>query len=79
MPSELVTEWLDQIKKGQATKKKWRDTFRVDDLDAYWEGQQQPSWWPQETFICINLIFANVKTQLDGFKSVTDPTTGPTS
>ena len=71
MSTDLVTEWLDQIKKGQATKKKWRDTFRVDDLDKYWEGYQQPNWWPQDTFITINLIFANVKTQLDGFKSVT--------
>ena len=71
MPSELVTEWLDKIKCGQATKKKWRDTFRVDDLDKYWEGYQQPSWWPQETFITINLIFANVKTQLDSFKTIT--------
>lgn len=71
MKEDLVRDWFEKIRKGQATKKKWRDTFRVDDLDKYWEGHQRPEWWPQETFLTINLIFANIKTQLDGFRSVT--------
>lgn len=71
MRNELVQIWEDNINKGKTTKKKWRDSFRVDDLDKYWEGVQQPNWWPDNNFIVINLIFANIKTQLDGFRSVT--------
>ena len=71
MTDELVSIWTDNLNKGKATKKKWRDSFRVDDLDKYWEGVQQPNWWPDDNFIVINLIFANIKTQLDGFRSVT--------
>lgn len=62
----LVKKWRHRIEVGQAAKKKWKEDFRVDDLDRYWEGAQTPASWNGREFLSINLMFANVKSQLDG-------------
>ena len=55
--SRKVKKWVDIIEKGKKTKKVWSDSFRVDQLDKYYEGFQRPSWWPdnKESFMVINL------------------------
>lgn len=64
---DLLDRWKYNIEEiGLPTKKKWRTDFRVDELDAYWEGFQTPKSWTGTTFLTINLIYANVKSQLDG-------------
>lgn len=74
-PTQKETELIDKFKrwltKAEAAHKKWRETFRVDDLDRYWEGDQQPTWWNEDFFCAINLIFANVQRQLDNITTVT--------
>ena len=68
---ELVDNFRQWLQKADAAHKKWRDTFRVEDLDKYWEGDQQPSWWNEDFFCPINLVFANIQRQLDNFTTVT--------
>ena len=65
LPTKLVHKWQARIDEGKVAQKKWSDTFRIADLDKYYEGHQKPSWWVDEQFIPINLIFSNVQTQLD--------------
>lgn len=62
---DLYHIWRNRLDIGLAFQKKWKQDFRVEDLDAYWEGFQKPASWTGE-FIPINLMYANVKSQLDG-------------
>ena len=68
--SRLVRKWTDKIEKGKRAKKTWSNTFRIPDLDKYWEGFQRPSWWQENTFIPLNLIYANIKSQVDSLASI---------
>lgn len=63
---ELYDLWKYRIDVGKSFRKRWEEDFRIDDLDKYWEGFQRPSWWRGD-FFSVNLIYANVKSQLDGF------------
>lgn len=63
--NDTYYQWKNRIDIGLAFQKKWKQDFRVEELDAYWEGFQRPASWTGE-FIPINLIYANVKSQLDG-------------
>lgn len=71
--SRKVRKWVDIIEKGKKAKKVWSDSFRVDQLDKYYEGFQRPSWWPdnKESFMVINLLYANIKSQIDSLFSTT--------
>lgn len=68
--SKLVDRWFDKLEKGKIAKEKWARTFRISDLDKYWEGFQKPSWWQEESFIPLNIIFANIRTQLDNLTAI---------
>jgi len=67
----LVEKWRDRLAKGESANKKWRETFRIDDLDKYWEGNQKPDWWVEKFFMPINLIFSNIQSQMDSLKAAT--------
>lgn len=71
IPTTLVDKWRLRLAKGELAHKKWRETFRLDDLDRYWEGDQRPDWWQETFFVPINLIFANIQRQMDNLTSTT--------
>lgn len=64
---KLLLKWKKKLDQGRATKKKWMDDFRVVELDRYMEGFQRPSHWLENDFLSINLMFPNVKSQIDNF------------
>src|SRR3990167_7738217 len=65
IPEELVKKWRYRLHRADSAHKQWRESFRVEDLDRYWEGAQEPSWWAERFFIPINLIFSNIQNQMD--------------
>lgn len=68
---QLVIDFRRWMVSAEAAHKKWRETFKIDDLDKYWEGDQTPAWWNEEFFVPINLVFANIQRQLDNLTTVT--------
>lgn len=71
IPNTTVDKWRLRLAKSEIMHKKWRETFRIDDLDRYWEGDQKPAWWQESFFVPINLIFANIQRQMDNLTSTT--------
>jgi len=63
--SDLVEEWNAKIKDGKEVRDTWIKTFRIADLDKYYEGFQRPTSWPEEDFFSVNMINPNVKEQMD--------------
>jgi hypothetical protein len=63
--SDLVEEWEAKIKDGKEVRDTWIKTFRIADLDKYYEGFQRPSSWPEDDFFAVNMINPNVREQMD--------------
>jgi hypothetical protein len=62
--TDIQAYWEARIEKAKKVKKKWEDDFQVDNLDKLYEGFQRPSEWKNDQWITINLVFANMRTQL---------------
>jgi len=63
--SDLVQEWEAKIKDGKEVRDTWIKTFRIADLDKYYEGFQRPSNWVEDDFFAVNLINPNIREQMD--------------
>lgn len=63
--TDLVEKWESRIKDGKLVQEEWIKTFRIADLDKYYEGHQRPANWQEDDWITVNILFANMKTQMD--------------
>lgn len=71
MASDLQKQWEERITAARKKRDEWADQFKVGLGRAYFEGQDNPGYPPEE-WISINKVYTHLKAQLPTLYSV-DP------
>lgn len=68
---DIQKEWEEKIRCAKKEREEWCAQFKVEEMRAYFDGQQNPGY-PEDEWITINKIYSHLQAQLPMLYSI-DP------